>query len=132
MKRWLTLGALAMAMASSHAEPAAAAIPYKQDAAVTAAALPGGALGVLLVSALAIVVVLVLRKRLNLQPRRDGARHLRVLETQRLGPRTLLAVVEFAGGQYLIAQSEHGVSCLAAAPGTVAPLPAAPVAGGQP
>lgn len=96
---------------------ASSPIPFKQEASAGAAALPGGALGVLLLSALAIVAVVVIRKRLNLQPTDQSApRLLRVLETQRLGPRTLLSVVEFAGGRYLIAQSEHGVSCLAAAP----------------
>ncbi|OEZ52849.1 flagellar biosynthetic protein FliO [Duganella sp. HH105] len=95
-----------------------AAIPFKQDSAGAAAALPGGALGVLLVSALAIAAVYWIRKRLNLPlPGKDAGRHLRVLQTERLGPRTLLSVVEFAGGRYLIAQSEQGVSCLAQAAG---------------
>lgn len=101
------------------AEPAAAPIPFKHDGAGAAAALPGGALGVLLLSALAIGAVYVVRKRLNLRPGggKDAPRHLRVLETQRLGPRALLSVVEFDGGRYLIAQSERGVSCLVAAAG---------------
>ncbi|MTV41465.1 flagellar biosynthetic protein FliO [Duganella radicis] len=125
MKHWL-LGALLMsASQAARAEGPAAPIPYKQDAAVAAAALPGGALGVLILSGLAIVVVYVLRKRLNLQaPGKGGARHLRVLETQRLGPRTLLSVVEFAGSRYLIAQSEQGVTCLASAPDAAQPFPA--------
>jgi len=98
------------------------AIPFKQDGAGAAAALPGGALGVLLVSALAIVAVYWIRKRLNLpMPGKAGARHVRVLQTERLGPRALLSVVEFEGGRYLIAQGEHGISCLAQAAGAAAP-----------
>jgi flagellar biogenesis protein FliO len=103
----------------------APAIPFKQDTATAASALPGGALGVLLISALAIVVVYFARKRLNLLPTRAGApKLLRVLETQRLGPRALLSVVEFAGGQYLIAQGEQGITCLAVAPGGSMPVAA--------
>lgn len=105
----------------------ASPIPFKQDAPVGASSLPGGALGVLLLSALAIVAVYVIRKRLNLHPAKSaGGKLLRVLETQRLGPRTLLSVVEFSGGQYLIAQSEHGVSCLAQAPAASATPAAVP------
>lgn len=109
------------------AEPAAAPIPFKHDAAGAAASLPGGALGLLLLSALAIGAVYVVRKRLNLHAGGANAapRHLRVLETQRLGPRTLLSVIEFAGGRYLIAQSEQGVSCLVAAPGAAGAISAA-------
>ncbi|MYM28567.1 hypothetical protein GTP58_09550 [Duganella sp. CY15W] len=119
MMRWQA-GALALAASGlAAAEP----IPFKHDNGA-AAALPGGALGVLLLSLLAIAAVLVVRKRLNLQ--RSGSapvRHLQVLETQRLGPRTLLAVVEFGGQQHLIAQGEHGVSCLASAPCQSVPVP---------
>lgn len=124
MTRWLyciaAWGGCGLAQAA-----ASTPIPFKQDASPGAAALPGGALGVLLLSALAIVAVVVIRKRLNLQPSKPGeGKLLRVLETQRLGPRTLLSVVEFSGGRYLIAQSEHGVSCLAAAPqDPLTPLP---------
>jgi flagellar biogenesis protein FliO len=51
--------------------------------------------------------------------RRDDAaanRLVRVVESTRLGPRTLLSVVEFDGSRYLVAQGEHGVSCLAEKP----------------
>lgn len=132
-KLFCALAALVCGVAA--AEPAATPIPFKQDAAGAAAALPGGALGVLLLSALAIGAVYVVRKRLNLRPggAKDAPRHLRVLETQRLGPRTLLSVVEFAGGRYLIAQGEQGVSCLVAAPGAagaIAPDAALPADAG--
>jgi flagellar biogenesis protein FliO len=94
-------------------------IPFKHEAGVPAASVTGGALGLLLISLLAIGVVLFLRKRFNLIPRRAStAGLLRVLETQRLGPRTLLSVVEFSGSHYLVAQGEHGVSCIASAPVT--------------
>lgn len=94
----------------------AAPIPFKTET-DGGGALPGGALGVLLLSLLAIGGVYWVRKRLNLQ---DGGAaagsHLKVLETRRMGPRTLLSVVEFGGTQYLLAQTEQGVSCLATAP----------------
>jgi flagellar biogenesis protein FliO len=127
MKRLLYGAAAAvlcgLARAQSPAAQPASPIPFKQEAAGAAAALPGAALGVLLLSLLAIAAVYWIRKRLNLQPGgKRGPQLLRVLETQRLGPRTLLSVVEFAGGQYLVAQSEQGVSCLASAPAA----PAAP------
>lgn len=123
----MNLPALARALALSLAAPLchgadgiqnAAPIPFKQEAALGVTALPGGALGVLLLSMLAIGAVYVVRKRLKLVgAKADGApRRLRIVETQRLGPRTLLSVVEFAGGEYLIAQSEQGVCCLATAP----------------
>lgn len=96
------------------------AIPFRRDSASGAGSLAGSAWGVLVVSLLAIGAVLYVRKRLNLNPLnpRQGAapRLLRVLETQRLGPRALLSVVEFGGQQHLIAQSEHGVSHLVTAP----------------
>lgn len=108
------------------AEPGHAAIPFKQDSA-DSGALHGGALGILLISALAIVAVYIVRKRLNLQlPGHGGtARLLRVLETQRLGPRAQLSVIEFEGRRYLIAQGEHGVSCLVTPP-DAPPLPPEP------
>lgn len=89
------------------------AIPFKQDAAPAVSGL-GGGVAMLLVSVLAIGAVYFLRKRLNLHGATLGApRLLRVLESQRLGPRAMLSVVEFSGGHYLIAQSEHGITCLA-------------------
>jgi flagellar biogenesis protein FliO len=121
MRRWLCGVAAALACGLARAA-SSSPIPFKQDASAGAAALPGGALGVLLLSVAAIVAVLVIRKRLNLpQAGKHAPQLLRVLETQRLGPRTLLSVVEFAGGRYLIAQGEHGVSCLAAAPPATPP-----------
>ncbi len=118
MRRWLASALALMLSGLVAAQP----IPFKHDDGAAAAALPGGAIGVLLLSALAIVAVLVVRKRLNLHSGGKAApRHLKVLETQRLGPRTLLAVVEFGGQQHLIAQGEHGVNCLATAAATVPP-----------
>lgn len=108
--RWL--GAFGLAAASVPC--AATPIPFKRDPVVGAANIGGGALGVLLVSLLAIGAVLYLRKRLHLQNgAAPGERALNVMETQRLGPKALLSVVEFDGKRYLIAQGEHGVSCLA-------------------
>lgn len=125
MKRALTvLLAMLVAGHAAGAEPVAAAIPFKQDGAATAASLQGGALGILAISALAIGAVYFLRKRLNLPFGRpaSASRLLRILETQHLGPRATLSVVEFEGRRYLIAQSEQGISCLVAAP-DAPPLP---------
>jgi flagellar biogenesis protein FliO len=95
----------------------APAIPFKRDAAGAGTPLAGGAIGVLLVSAIAIVGVLLVRRRLRLNaPGAVTSTHLKVLETRRLGPRALLSVVEFEGNRYLIAQGEQGISCLASAP----------------
>lgn len=125
----------ALAIAASgwaRADGGAAPIPFKQDSVAATGALPGGALGVLLVSALAIGAVYWIRKRLNLPlPGKQAGRHLRVLQTERLGPRTLLSVVEFAGARYLIAQGEQGVSCLAQAAGTADATGDAPAASAQ-
>lgn len=91
----------------------APAIPFKHAAPTgNAAATSGGA--VLVVSLLAIGLVLFLRKRLNLgRAGGQGGKRIRVLETQMLGPRTMLAVVEFGGREHLIAQTDHGVSRIA-------------------
>lgn len=99
-------------LAGGKAAAAAQAIPFKRDAEASAIA-GSGSIAVLLVSLLAIGAVYVVRKRLKLGPRMDGSPALlRVIETRRLGPRTLLAVVEFGGKHHLIAQGEHGVSCI--------------------
>jgi flagellar biogenesis protein FliO len=92
----------------------APAIPFKRDAGVADSPLAGGAVGVLVVSLIAIAAVLVVRKKMGLNRPLGGKDSLlKVLETQRLGPRALLSVVEFGGAQYLIAQGEHGISCVA-------------------
>ena len=102
-------------------------IPFKRDGGDSGATLASGGIGVLVISLLAIGVVLYLRRRLNLHTGLPAAgRALRVLESARLGPRALLSVVEFDGTRYLLAQSEHGISCLASTPpkeGSVATLP---------
>lgn len=95
----------------------APAIPFKRDSGADASALGGGAMGILVISLIAIVAVLMVRKRLGLaQPRQGAPRLVKVLESQRLGPRALLSVVEFSGTHYLIAQGEHGISCVASKP----------------
>ena len=107
-----------MVLALCASAPAwATPIPFKREADVGAANIGGGAVGVLLVSLVAIGAVLYLRKRLRLDMGRGTeGRLLNVLETQRLGPKTLLSVVEFDGKRYLIAQGDHGVNCLASSP----------------
>ncbi|MCC7705603.1 flagellar biosynthetic protein FliO [Janthinobacterium sp. GW460P] len=97
---------------SGGAALAAQSIPFKRD--TEAGTLPGsGSMAVLLVSLLAIVVIVFVRKRLKLGLRANGAPALlRVLETRRLGPRSLISVVEFGGKQHLLVQGEHGITCI--------------------
>ena len=90
----------------------APAIPFKRDSDVPLGSAVGGGVGVLLIALAAIVVVQVLRRKLKLPVPGAAPRHMRVLETQRLGPRAALSVVEFGGRRYLLAQGEHGVSCV--------------------
>jgi flagellar biosynthetic protein FliO len=92
---------------------AAAGIPYKRDNGAMGAAIQGGGVGILVISLLVIAVVLWLRRRFNLASQAGQPRALRVIESARLGPRALLSVVEFDGARYLLAQSEHGITCLA-------------------
>lgn len=95
----------------------AAPIPFKRDAVPVASTLTSAGVAIVVLSLAAIGTVLFLRKRLGLSALPGSpARLVRVLETQRLGPRALLSVVEFGGSQHLIAQGEHGISCLVSAP----------------
>ncbi len=105
------LAVLLMAGAAS-AKPAP--IPFKRDTPASVASASGGGLGLILVSLLAIGAVVFVRRRLKLGGAQTGApAALRIVETRRLGPKALLSVVDFGGVRYLIAQGEHGVSCLA-------------------
>lgn len=91
----------------------APAIPFKQSTPVGGAAASGG-IAVLVVSLVAIAAVLYLRKRLGIGARpAQGGKRVRILETQMLGPRAMLAVVEFGGREHLIAHTEHGVTRIA-------------------
>lgn len=91
----------------------APAIPFKQATPVGGAAASGG-IAVLAVSLVAIAAVLYLRKRLHLGPRTaHGGKRVKILETQMLGPRAMLAVVEFGGREHLIAHTEHGITRIA-------------------
>lgn len=98
-------------------QPVQTAIPFKRDSGPADGALASSGAGVLIVSLIAIAAVLVIRKRLRIgQPAGGRPAMLTVLETQRLGPRALVSVVEFKGTHYLLAQSEHGVNCVASVP----------------
>lgn len=93
---------------------APAPIPFKPESAASVGTLGGSGLGVLLVALVAIGAVLYLRKRLNLPlPGAGGQRLVRVLQSERMGPRALLSVVEFDGRRLLLAQGEHGITCVA-------------------
>lgn len=110
--RRATLFAVLTAGACNVVAHAATGIPFKRDAEASALSGSGG-MAVVLVSLLAIGAVYIVRKRLKLGVNGHGAPALlRVLETRRLGPRALLSVVEFGGKRHLIAQSEHGISCI--------------------
>lgn len=89
----------------------AARIPFKREESGMDATSPAGALGLLAVALLAIGVLWWLRQRLQRQPG-AAAPLLRVRESQRLGTRTTLSVVEFGGRRYLLAQGEQGVQCI--------------------
>ena len=92
------------------------AIPFKQ-AAAGGAPVTSSAVAVVVVSLIAIAVALYLRKRLNLgRTVAQGGKRIRILETQMLGPRAMLAVVEFGGREHLVASTEHGVTRLADVP----------------
>jgi flagellar biogenesis protein FliO len=101
--------------ASDRLIPAASQpIPFKHDGAGAGPSLGSSGLGVLLVALAAIGAVLYLRKRLNLPlPGSAGQRLVKVLQSERMGPRALLSVVEFDGRRYLLAQGEHGITCVA-------------------
>jgi flagellar biogenesis protein FliO len=106
--------ALGLCAALAGVARAAPAIPFKHEAASSATLLSRSAAGVLVVSLIVIAAVLLIRKRLHLVPNGAvGPRPLRVLQTQRIGPRTLLTVVEFDGTRYLVAEGERGLTCLA-------------------
>jgi flagellar biogenesis protein FliO len=93
------------------------AIPFKRESASAEPSLSASAIALLLVSLIAIVAVLVIRKRLRMgQPLRGRVALLQVLETQRLGPRALVSVVSFNNTHYLLAHSEQGITCIATAP----------------
>jgi flagellar biogenesis protein FliO len=118
MKRLPFQGTLAFVLAAccqwASAEPSAAArIPFKREALADGAATPGATLLTLLLAVLAIGVLYWLRKRVALQVPGRAQRLLRVLESQRLGARSTLSVVEFGGRHYLLAQGEQGVQCIA-------------------
>ncbi len=103
--------------ASQVQQPIQSAIPFKRDSDAGDAALAPSGIAVLVVSLIAIAAVLVIRKRLRFGQAKVGqASMLRVLETQRLGPRALVSVVAFSGTHYLLAHGEHGVSCIATVP----------------
>jgi flagellar biogenesis protein FliO len=104
------------------ADTGAAPIPFKKEQASDDSDVRRMLIGM-------VVVVIAAAAGLYLVRRRDGAiagpdqgaRQVRVIEMQRLNPRATLYVVEFAGARYLLAYSEHGVRCVAAASGSAKP-----------
>lgn len=101
-------GALSPALAS---DTGTNAIPFKQDK-------PAGEVQlnrvvtafVLCVGGLAAVLYVVRRRGNNpLMPRRSP-REIRIVETQRLSPRSSLHIIEYAGKRMLLAEGPQGVS----------------------
>jgi flagellar biogenesis protein FliO len=93
-------------------------IPFKQDPQ------PAAASPVLVSVALLLVLLGAwwwMRKHLERGALRGRERRARVLESHRLGPRSTLAVVEFAGQLHLLAQTENSVTCVARAPAGESP-----------
>ncbi|HYD78311.1 MAG TPA: flagellar biosynthetic protein FliO [Paucimonas sp.] len=109
------LGLCALMQLANAAAPADAAIPFKREQAVhepgigrvvIALAVCGAALG---------GALYVLRRRFGSQPPAGNKEKLvRIVETQRLTPRSALYVVEFGRTHYLLAHSEQGIACVAA------------------
>lgn len=62
-----------------------------------------------------IAIIYLLRRRLRSTRLLTGEKkQIRIAESQRLGARSTLHVVEFSGKRYLLAQTEQNVSCIAA------------------
>ena len=109
----MVFGAEAQVEASA---AASAPIPYKREEAAPAGSLSRLVAG-LAVCGLVLGGVLYLLKRHGRIQGMPGARrkHIELLETQRLGPRAALHAVRFANSVYLLAQSEQGITTVAAA-----------------
>ena len=92
-------------------------IPFKKDRTPVDNDLPRVAMSLTVCLLLLAGGVYVLRRRLGLrfEPGRTGHR-ARVLESHRLNPQSSLHVVEFAGKQHLLGQTEHNIVCLASVP----------------
>jgi len=87
-------------------------IPYKQEDTTKGLDVRRLAAGALLCGLTLTAALYFLRKRLGLLKETRGG-HLKILETQRLGPKSALHVIQFAGTVYLLAQNEHGFSKIA-------------------
>lgn len=114
MQALLALHLLCLAHGPALAEPAAQAIPFKQEAVSGAGELLRVAGGLTLCVLLLAGVLHFLRRRAG--PHANSAAEagrLRIVERQRLGARSILVVVEFDGKRHLLAQSEQGVALLA-------------------
>jgi len=122
------LGLMQYACAAS--EPAASStsvpmsqIPYKHDNISVQSDLPRVAIGMTVCMLLLAGGLYFLRRRLGVKMPGSRNRLLRVVETQRLNPRSSLYVVEFGGNYHLLGQSEQGITCLVSSPTEIAILP---------
>jgi flagellar biogenesis protein FliO len=109
--------ALGNASASGTETPVSKAIPFKPASSSATGDPYQLIIGFVVCMLVLAVVIYVLRRRLASSLTIGGVKkQLRVTETQRLGARSTLHVVEFAGTRYLLAQTEQHVSCIASAP----------------
>ena len=93
---------------------ASSAIPFKPALAGDVTSIGTGWLAaVIVLCAVAVVLLQVLRKNGSIPMRgARGSRLIEVVETRRLGDRTQLSVVRYAGRTLLVAHGEHGAALL--------------------
>ncbi|MFZ6646125.1 FliO/MopB family protein [Undibacterium sp. TJN25] len=114
----LVLAGLAMAIPCQAAgeELHSNSIPFKREPAASGGDFSRMAGGMTLVLLILAGGVYVVRRRLGFAVNSTRAKQLRIVESHRLTPKSSLHVVEFAGSQYMLAQSEQGVQCLVTVP----------------
>jgi flagellar biogenesis protein FliO len=112
----MALSAESLADGSAAANAPATPIPYKREEASPASDLARliAALGVCGLVLAGILYTLKHRQRVQGKAS-SPRRHIELLETQRIAPRTSLHAVRFANTVYLIAHSEHGITTVASA-----------------
>ena len=113
--------ALAVPLADScfavEASAALSSIPFKREPSATASEGPRLLIGFGFCAALLVGAIYLTRRRNGFPGRGTAGKRLaQVIETSRLGPKTVLYVVEFGENRYLLAESVNGVHCVATAP----------------
>lgn len=111
--------ALPFSVSASAAETSAplSSIPFKRDPPMAASEGPRLILGFGFCAVLLVGAIYLTRRRNGLLGKgAAGKRLVKVMETSRLGPKSMLYVVEFEENRYLLAESANGVHCVAEAP----------------